>query len=151
MSSDLPKLTPEQIQEKLREFLRTGFAQQTADAEPAETGEPDDEIEEEPEDWFEFDFKPRDIKRHLDRFVIRQDEAKKALAIAVCDHYNHARYVQQLREEGGDVVEYAKQNVLLVGPSGQMTLLMSDADLKLDIGRELTRVVAPGKEEERNQ
>ena len=118
MSSDLPKLTPEQIQEKLREFLRTGFAQQTADAEPAETGEPDDEIEEEPEDWFEFDFKPRDIKRHLDRFVIRQDEAKKALAIAVCDHYNHARYVQQLREEGGDAVEYAKQNVLLVGPTG---------------------------------
>jgi endopeptidase Clp ATP-binding regulatory subunit ClpX len=119
MSSDLPKLTPEQIQEKLREFLRSGFVQKTADAEPAATGEPEDEVdEEETEDWFEFDFKPRDIKRHLDRFVIRQDEAKKALAIAVCDHYNHARYVQQLRDEGGGAVEYAKQNVLLVGPTG---------------------------------
>lgn len=120
MSSDLPKLTPEQIQEKLREFLRSGFAQKIA-AEPATEGGSDDEGEEdeEIEDWFEFDFKPRDIKRHLDRFVIRQDEAKKALAIAVCDHYNHARYVQRLSDEGEESpIEYAKQNVLLVGPTG---------------------------------
>jgi ATP-dependent protease Clp ATPase subunit len=37
---------------------------------------------------FEFNFLPRDIKAHLDRFVIKQEEAKKVLAIAVCDHYN---------------------------------------------------------------
>ena len=35
---------------------------------------------------FEFNLLPRDIKAHLDRFVIKQDEAKKVLAIAVCDH-----------------------------------------------------------------
>lgn len=70
---------------------------------------------------FEFNFLPRDIKAHLDRFVIKQDEAKKVLAIAVCDHYNHAKYLHQLEQENpkaADLLEYTKQNVILVGPTG---------------------------------
>ena len=120
--SDIPKLTPEEIQQKLTEFLRSGFAQKFAAAPEPEAADAGDESEEdtaEPEDWFEFDFKPRDIKRHLDRFVIRQDEAKKVLSIAVCDHYNHARYAQKARDEDpGASIEYTKQNVILVGPTG---------------------------------
>jgi len=61
---------------------------------------------------FDFNYKPRDIKAHLDRFVIRQDEAKKALSIAVCDHYNHAKYMRGLEQEHGkipDGIEYQKQ------------------------------------------
>ena len=70
---------------------------------------------------FEFDYIPRDIKAHLDRFVIRQDEAKKALSIAVCDHYNHAKYLRSLENENGKLpegVELQKQNVIVVGPTG---------------------------------
>ena len=70
---------------------------------------------------FDFNYKPRDIKSHLDRFVIRQDEAKKALSIAVCDHYNHAKYMRGLEQEHGkipDGIEYQKQNVIVVGPTG---------------------------------
>ena len=55
-------------------------------------------VEPEMDDIFEFDLLPRDIKAHLDRFVIRQDEAKKALSIAVCDHYNHVKTLK-LQEE----------------------------------------------------
>lgn len=66
---------------------------------------------------FEFDYLPRDIKAHLDRYVIRQDEAKKALSIAVCDHYNHAKDHRSLSEEGEDI-ELQKQNVIVVGPTG---------------------------------
>ena len=51
------------------------------------------------DDIFEFDLLPRDIKAHLDRFVIRQDEAKKALSIAVCDHYNHVKTLKAQEEE----------------------------------------------------
>ena len=64
---------------------------------------------------------PRDIKAHLDRFVIKQDEAKKVLSIAVCDHYNHVNYLRRLEKEDAeraDETEYAKQNVILVGPTG---------------------------------
>ncbi|MGI8431541.1 MAG: AAA family ATPase [Chthoniobacterales bacterium] len=73
------------------------------------------------DDDFRFDFLPRDIKAHLDRFVIQQDEAKKVLAIAVCDHYNHVNYMRRLEAEDAtraEQTEYAKQNVILVGPTG---------------------------------
>src|SRR6266404_6888529 len=73
------------------------------------------------EEPFVFDFLPRDIKAHLDRFVIKQDEAKKVLSIAVCDHYNHVNFLRQLEKQDAaraEETEYAKQNVILVGPTG---------------------------------
>src|SRR5262249_57626146 len=69
----------------------------------------------------EFNLLPRDITAHLDRFVIKQEEAKKVLAIAVCDHYNHANYLRRLEKEDpnrAQEIEYIKQNVILVGPTG---------------------------------
>ena len=39
---------------------------------------------------FSFAYK-RDVKAHLDRYVIKQDEAKKVLSAALCDHYNAVR------------------------------------------------------------
>lgn len=63
----------------------------------------------------DFDFTPREIKNHLDRFVIGQEEAKKILSVAVCDHYNHVRRdFEHPRPER----EYVKQNVILLGPTG---------------------------------
>ncbi len=73
------------------------------------------------DEQFVFDFLPRDIKVHLDRFVIKQDEAKKVLSIAVCDHYNHVNYLRRLEKEDAtraQETEYSKQNVILVGPTG---------------------------------
>ena len=61
-----------------------------------------------------FDHTPRRIKEYLDRFVIKQDEAKKVLAIAVCDHYNHALADLEKRAD----YEYTKQNVIMLGPTG---------------------------------
>jgi len=63
-----------------------------------------------------FSLKPREIRDHLDRFVIQQGEAKKVLSVAICDHYNHVRDClanPELRER-----DYAKQNILLLGPTG---------------------------------
>ncbi|MEO6871981.1 MAG: AAA family ATPase [Chthoniobacterales bacterium] len=91
-----------------------------AQPEAAEAGG-DEEPPKQNDDDFVFDFLPRDIKAHLDRFVIQQDEAKKVLSIAVCDHYNHVNYMRQLESEDAlraEQTEYAKQNVILVGPTG---------------------------------
>lgn len=38
-----------------------------------------------------FGLTPEQVKAHLDRYVIRQNTAKEALAVAVCDHYNRAK------------------------------------------------------------
>lgn len=64
----------------------------------------------------EFNLKPREIRDHLDRFVIQQREAKKVISVAICDHFNHVRKCLEnptLRER-----DYAKQNVILLGPTG---------------------------------
>ncbi|MEP6956912.1 MAG: AAA family ATPase, partial [Chthoniobacterales bacterium] len=87
----------------------------------AEEGEGDEKPAPESRDGFDFHYLPRDIKAHLDRFVIQQDEAKKVLSIAVCDHYNHVNYLRRLEKEDAakaEQTEYAKQNVILVGPTG---------------------------------
>ncbi len=66
-------------------------------------------------DILDFQYKPKDIKAYLDRFVIGQDEAKKALSIAVCDHYNHLKFQLQNKTQEPN---YQKQNVLILGPTG---------------------------------
>ena len=43
-----------------------------------------------------FSHKPREISDYLDRFVIRQNDAKKVLSVAICDHYNHAWRAHEL-------------------------------------------------------
>jgi len=63
-----------------------------------------------------FSMRPREIRDYLDRFVIRQDEAKKVLSVAVCDHYNHVR--QCLANPAYASDEYLKHNVILLGPTG---------------------------------
>jgi len=64
----------------------------------------------------EFRLRPREIRDYLDRFVIRQDEAKKVLAVAVCDHYNHVRHC--IENPASADQEYLKHNVVLLGPTG---------------------------------
>ena len=67
------------------------------------------------------------MKEYLDRFVIKQDEAKKVLSVALCDHYHHVR----LALEGKESSNYAKQNIILIGPTGvgKTFLIRSAADL----------------------
>src|SRR5437763_14112667 len=92
-----------------------------AEPEPAAAEGEDQKPDNADQKEFEFNLLPRDIKGHLERFVIKQDEAKKVLAIAVCDHYNHANYLRRLEEEDvrrAQEVEYIKQNGILVGPAG---------------------------------
>ena len=63
-----------------------------------------------------FSFKPREIRDYLDRYVISQGEAKKVLATAVCDHYNHVR--RCLDDDHLANRDFAKSNVIMIGPTG---------------------------------
>src|SRR5213596_2052443 len=119
-----PFPSPEELKTKIAEFMKSNFGDHVSVAtftqpEPAAASEepPTKASGEE----FVFNFLPRDIKAHLDRFVIKQDEAKKVLSIAVCDHYNHAKFLHELEKQDAaraEETEYAKQNVILVGPTG---------------------------------
>jgi ATP-dependent Clp protease ATP-binding subunit ClpX len=74
---------------------------------------------------------PADIKRTLDAYVIGQDSAKRAMAVAVYNHYKRIRY--QAKAKKGDV-ELAKSNILLIGPTGSgKTLLAQTLARTLDV------------------
>jgi len=64
--------------------------------------------------------KPREIKGFLDEYVIGQDQAKKALAVAVYNHYKRLRSRGTLTTAGKDhdAIEIAKSNILMIGPTG---------------------------------
>ena len=56
--------------------------------------------------------KPQDIYNILSQYVIDQDKAKKALSVAVYNHY------KRINEENSGDVELQKSNILLLGPTG---------------------------------
>ena len=55
---------------------------------------------------------PREVVRELDRYIIGQDEAKKAVAIALRNRYRRNQLPDEMREE-----IYPK-NILMIGPTG---------------------------------
>src|SRR6266404_1094 len=120
--------SPEEFQRQLSDFVRQHFQNargpgaQSENAGVPEAPEPKAKTEQ-----FEFNYKPREVKAHLDRFVIKQDEAKKVLSVALCDHYHHVR----LALDGKESSNYAKQNIILVGPTGvgKTFLIRNAADL----------------------
>jgi ATP-dependent Clp protease ATP-binding subunit ClpX len=65
---------------------------------------------------------PVEIKLYLDQFVIGQDAAKKALSVAV---YNHFKRIANPSRGGNGDVEIEKSNVLLIGPTGTGKTLLA--------------------------
>ncbi len=65
---------------------------------------------------------PRDFKEHLDQYVIGQDYAKKALSVAV---YNHYKRMSLGGKADGNGVKIEKSNVLLIGPTGSGKTLLA--------------------------
>lgn len=69
--------------------------------------------------------KPEQIKEFLDDYVIGQDDAKKALAVAV---YNHYKRILAGRNLG---VELQKSNILMLGPTGSGKTLLAQTLARL--------------------
>ena len=63
---------------------------------------------------------PHQIKEALDDYIIGQDEAKKALSVAVYNHYKRINYNSELKNQNVDVapIELEKSNILMIGPTG---------------------------------
>lgn len=71
--------------------------------------------------------KPKEIKEHLDQYVIGQDAAKKSLAVAV---YNHYKRINSPKIKNKDV-ELQKSNILLLGPTGSGKTLLAQTLAKM--------------------
>ena len=69
---------------------------------------------------------PREIVRELDRFIVGQDDAKRAVAVALRNRYRRAQLPEDIREE------VTPKNILMIGPTGVG---------KTEIARRLARLV----------
>jgi endopeptidase Clp ATP-binding regulatory subunit ClpX len=126
----------EELQRKISEFV-SGLKKEYGDgikdvkfnvfpgADAEEDGGPVPPEDSKKEFDLEFSLKPKDVKAYLDRYVIKQEEAKKILSIAVCDHYNHVsecvkreKWQRDPESHSDSEEEYTKQNVIMIGPTG---------------------------------
>lgn len=74
--------------------------------------------------------KPVDIKSFLDDYVIGQEKAKKALSVAVHNHYKRINFMKGGRSKKEDV-EISKSNILLIGPTGSGKTLLAQTIAKI--------------------
>ncbi|KAB2952588.1 ATP-dependent Clp protease ATP-binding subunit ClpX [Heliorestis acidaminivorans] len=81
-------------------------------------------IEEELQEENSFDLgdipKPREIREILDQYVIGQDQAKKALSVAVYNHYKRINLGSKI-----DDIELQKSNIVMLGPTGSGKTLLA--------------------------
>lgn len=77
--------------------------------------------------------KPKQLREHLDDYVIGQDAAKKALSVAVYNHYKRLKVAAKDNSDN-ETVELSKSNILLIGPTGSgKTLLAQTLAKMLDV------------------
>ncbi len=132
MSKDPVWPNPDELRRDMEEFFAKKYGDRvrlgllSTQPDQARTADEGTETQEAPLQ-LEFNYLPRDIKAYLDRFVIKQENAKKVLATAICDHYNHIKRCSQQ----GPCKEYAKQNIIMLGPTGvgKTYLVRTIADL----------------------
>lgn len=111
--------SPEELQNEFQEMVRKKFGGAvqviSLDAQaPREPSSEEPSADETKKYQFDFDLTPQQMVAHLDKSIIGQAEAKRALALAVSDHYRHI----QAEQEGDVASHFQKQNVLLLGPTG---------------------------------
>lgn len=124
MSKDDKRNPAEELRERLEEALRSGQISFTGPVPPPPPAQPpqgqqaksSEEDQETLKRIKSFNMKPREIRDYLDRYVVKQQEAKRVLSVAICDHYNHVR--QCLEDPNLAKKDYHKQNILLLGPTG---------------------------------
>lgn len=122
--------TPEEVQEEINKHLEDKYGGKVKLGGTTVTGvgpnmpNPSNTCEQPPEekrvDNIRFDMQPAELHEYLDRYVIKQDEAKEILATKICTHFNRIAFTNQLGSiaDSADGLGRVKSNIMLIGPTG---------------------------------
>lgn len=117
--------SPEEIKKEFEQFIQDKFGNQlhvvaqnfSTKKNIKKNTPPSDSKKDDQKMCFTFNYKPKDIKAYLDKVVIGQEEAKKTISIALCDHYNQVN--AHLKKTNTQITNHhVKQNILILGPTG---------------------------------
>ncbi len=76
---------------------------------------------------------PHTVRQKLDEYIIGQEQAKKAISVAVYNHYKRV-YLADAPEKDEDAVQIEKSNILMIGPTGSgKTYLVKTLARLLDV------------------
>ncbi|MGD8243222.1 MAG: AAA family ATPase, partial [Desulfobacterales bacterium] len=113
---------PAELEKEISDFLTKKFGENVKVVSPLMVTDPDDlgQADKPPrsEAKIQFDLKPEELIAYLDRYIVRQDEAKAVLATKICTHFNRITRAQMEGDAARGMVGRIKNNVLLVGPTG---------------------------------
>ena len=113
---------PAEIEKEISEFLSKRFGSHVKIVSPMMVTDPDDMDGSGKRvhgtAGINFDLKPQDLIAYLDRYIVRQDEAKAILATKICTHFNRIKRRRLGGPADRDMVGRIKHNVLLIGPTG---------------------------------
>jgi len=113
---------PKELEKEISEFLAKKFGENVKIVSPLvmpqeaildktkESGKPKPKIN--------FDLKPEELIAYLDRYVVKQDDAKAILATKICTHFNRIKRSIESDDGIGTMVGSIKNNVLMIGPTG---------------------------------
>jgi len=105
--------TPELNNEKLKDILEMNEEKHQVDTE--NLGEKEGVSEK--KNTFEFDLKPIELEKYLNKFVVGQENSIEVIATKVCTHFNKMNLEKSLSSVD-KIVGTIKSNMLLIGPTG---------------------------------
>jgi endopeptidase Clp ATP-binding regulatory subunit ClpX len=112
-----PNINPAQLQKEIQDFLTQKYGDRVVfpQAESIDGQKGEETSEKRGVERIDFDLTPEELVAYLDRYVVRQDDAKEILATKICTHFHRVR----LATGQDDLhVGHIKNNIILIGPTG---------------------------------
>lgn len=113
---------PKQIEKEIGDFLAKKFGGTVKIISPIVLPEEvrSEKADKKPEKKKKLDFEllPEELISYLDRYIVKQDDAKAVLATKICTHFNRVKRLRESTDNMGKIVGGIKNNILMIGPTG---------------------------------
>ncbi|CAB5138886.1 ATP-dependent Clp protease ATP-binding subunit ClpX [Olavius algarvensis associated proteobacterium Delta 3] len=120
MGEKIPNL--KELEKEISDFLSKKFGNNVQIVSPVvlpqESAEDTEPSQRHAGQHVNFNLRPEELVAYLDRYMVKQDNAKAILSTKICTHFNRIKHLQTSPETIPELVGSIKNNVLMIGPTG---------------------------------